>query len=32
VRDLVPDHEGFHTVSPDMLSLGLERFWEGVGE
>jgi DNA excision repair protein ERCC-2 len=27
VRDLVPDHEGFRPVSPDMLSLGLERFW-----
>jgi DNA excision repair protein ERCC-2 len=26
VRDLVPDHEGFRAVSPDMLSLGLERF------
>ncbi len=30
VRDLVPDHEGFRAVSPDMLSLGLERFWDTV--
>ena len=30
VRDLVPGHEGFRSVSPDMLSLGLERFWSGV--
>ncbi len=30
VRDLVPDHEGFRPVSPDMLSLGLDRFWSDV--
>jgi DNA excision repair protein ERCC-2 len=32
VRDLIPDHEGFSPVSPDMLSLGLERFWDGIEE
>jgi DNA excision repair protein ERCC-2 len=30
VRGLIPDHEGFRPVSPDMLSLGLERFWDRV--
>jgi len=30
VRDLVPDHEGFQPVSPDMLSFGLEQFWNRV--
>ena len=32
VRDLIPDHEGFRPVSPDMLSLGLERFRDRVDE
>ena len=27
---LGPDREAFQPVSPDMLSLGLERFWDGV--
>ncbi|PSQ17079.1 ATP-dependent DNA helicase [Halobacteriales archaeon QS_8_69_26] len=32
VRDLVPDHEGFQAVSPDMLGFGLDRFWDRVEE
>jgi DNA excision repair protein ERCC-2 len=29
VREYVPDESGFQPVSPDMLDLGLERFWDG---
>ncbi len=32
VRDLIPDHEDFQAVSPDMLELGLDRFWDGVDD
>jgi DNA excision repair protein ERCC-2 len=33
VRDLLPpaEREAFQPVSPDMLSLGLDRFWDGQG-
>jgi DNA excision repair protein ERCC-2 len=28
VRPLLPEREEFQPVSPDMLGLGLERFWD----
>jgi DNA excision repair protein ERCC-2 len=31
VTDLLPEHEGFRSVSPDMLSFGLDGFWSDVG-
>jgi DNA excision repair protein ERCC-2 len=30
VREYLPDDDEFQPVSPDMLSLGLDRFWSGV--
>ncbi|MFW5903561.1 MAG: helicase C-terminal domain-containing protein, partial [Halolamina sp.] len=31
VREYVPESESFQAVSPDMLSLGLDRFWDDRG-
>ena len=30
VREYLPENDEFQPVSPDMLSLGLDRFWSGV--
>jgi DNA excision repair protein ERCC-2 len=30
VREYLPDDDEFQPVSPDMLSLGIDRFWSGV--
>jgi DNA excision repair protein ERCC-2 len=32
VREYLPETEGFQPVSPDMLHLGLDRFWSSVDE